>query len=297
MSGNLPRIGIARRKRAHDVADHIERMISSGEFSVGEQLPSEKDLMQRFGVGRPAVREALFFLEQQGLVETTSGARARVTPPTPKLIIQQIAAVSKRLATTEHGQEHVEQARLLLESGLAWLAAQTATDADIVRLKEKLDANVAAVGDVVEFIRTDVAFHYELAVISRNPIFATIHEVVVEWLIDQRTTTSHMPDADVLSVRDHTAIYEAVAARDPARAYHEMASHIKLIAELYHEAKRLSDEVMRGVTRDVVRRFDQKKKAMWATSFGPDKAAKSRPKVAEVANRADSRGGTRRSRD
>jgi len=297
MSGHLPRLGIARRKRAHDVADQIERMISSGEFSGGEQLPSETDLMQRFGVGRPAVREALFFLEQQGLVETTSGARARVTPPTPKLIIQQIATISKRLASTEHGQEHVEQARLLLESGLAWLAAQTATDADIVRLKEKLDANVAAVGDVVEFIRTDIAFHYELATISKNPIFTTIHEVVVEWLIDQRTTTSHMPDADILSVRDHTAVYEAIAARDPVRAYHEMASHIKLIGELYHEAKRLSDEVMRGVTRDVVRRFDQKKKAMWATSFGPDKAAVLRPKATAKADKTGTRGGARGSRD
>ena len=77
------------------------------------------------------------------------------------------------------------------------------------------------------FIRTDVAFHYELTVITRNPVFTGVHDALVGWLIDQRTTTIHMPDADRLSVRDHTAIYEAVAARDPMRAFHEMTSHLQ----------------------------------------------------------------------
>ena len=114
-----------------------------------------------------------------------------------------------------HGQEYLEQARLLFETGLAWQAAQSATDQDIERLREALDANIAALGKVSEFIRTDVAFHYELARIARNPVFNVVHEILVEWLIDQRTTTIHMPEADQLSVRDHTAIFEAVAAREP----------------------------------------------------------------------------------
>ena len=81
--------------------------------------------------------------------------------------------------------------------------------------KQALDANVAAIGRVGEFIRTDVAFHYELDRITRNPgLQRASTTILVGWLIDQRTTTIHMPDADRLSVRDHTAIYEAVAARD-----------------------------------------------------------------------------------
>ena len=121
----------------------------------------------------------------------------------------------KRVADGPRGQDHLEQARLLFETGLAWQAAQNATDQDIERLRQALEANVAALGRVGEFIRTDVAFHYELARITRNPVFNVVHEILVEWLIDQRTTTIHMPEADRLSVRDHTAIYEAVAAREP----------------------------------------------------------------------------------
>lgn len=259
---------VGRRKRAHDIAEKLEAMIAADEFEVGSRLPSEKELMARFGVGRPAVREALFMLQQQGRIEIASGTRARVISPTPAILVEQLGALIKRVADGPRGQEYLEQARLLFETGMAWQAAQNASDQDIVRLREALDANIAALGKVSEFIRTDVAFHYELARIARNPIFNVVHEILVEWLIDQRTTTIHMPEADHLSVRDHTAIYEAVAAREPARAFHEMASHLRLISRLYSEAKRLSETILREVTRDVAKRIEQENEALWAASFG-----------------------------
>ncbi|HEY2112411.1 MAG TPA: FCD domain-containing protein, partial [Dongiaceae bacterium] len=90
-----------------------------------------------------------------------------------------------------------------------------------------------------------------------------VYDALVGWLIDQRTTTIHMPDADRLSIRDHTAIYEAVAARDPMRAFHEMTSHLRLISELYRESKRLSDEILRQVARDVAGRIERERESMW----------------------------------
>jgi GntR family transcriptional regulator, sialic acid-inducible nan operon repressor len=263
------RLPVGRRKRAHDVAEKLEALIASDdEFGVGSRLPSEKELMARFGVGRPAVREALFMLQQQGRIEIGTGARALVISPTPAFLVRQMGELIKRVAGGPRGQEYLEQARLLFETGLAYQAAQSATDQDIERLSAALDANVAALGRTGEFIRTDVAFHYELARIARNPVFNVVHEILVEWLIDQRTTTIHMPEADSLSVRDHTAIYEAVAAREPARALHEMASHLRLISRLYSEAKRLSETILRDVTRDVAKRIEKENEALWAASFG-----------------------------
>ena len=255
---------VGRRKRSHEIAELLEKAIAGGEFEVGSQLPSEKVLAERFGVGRPSVREALFLLQQQGLVDVTSGTRARVTAPTSNLLVGQLAGFIKRLAATPEGQTQMEQARLLFEAGVAWQAAQVATERGYRAAKKALDANVAAMGNIAEFIRTDVAFHYELNAITRNPIFAAVHEILVEWLIDQRTTTIHMPDADRFSVRDHTSIYEAVAAHDPMRAFHEMGSHLRLISQLYHESKRLSREILRDIARDVAERMDREKQNMWA---------------------------------
>ncbi len=271
---NMPRIQAGKRKRSHEVAELIESAIASGEFEVGSKLPSEKELAERYGVGRPSVREALFLLQQQGFVEVASGARAQVTAPNAKFLTDQLAGLVKRITARGEGQSHMEQTRVLFEAGVAWQAAQCATDDDIARLKRAIDANTAAMGDTAEFIRTDIAFHYELTVITRNPVFSAIHDILVQWLIDQRTTTIHMPDADRLSVRDHTLIYEAVAQHDPMRALHEMTSHLRLISQLYKESKRIHNELMRNVTRDVAARIDRENEAMWAGLRSPASAQK-----------------------
>jgi GntR family transcriptional regulator, sialic acid-inducible nan operon repressor len=295
---------LGRRKRADEIAEHIERAISTGEFKEGDAMPSEKELAERFGVGRPSVRQALFTLQQQGLVEITSGARARVTAPSGKFLMGQMATLIRRVTSTGEGQEHMEQARLLLEAGVAWQAARVATDEDIRRLRAALDANAAAIGNTGVFIRTDVAFHAELAAITRNPIFTSIYDALVGWLIDQRTTTIHMPDADKLSVRDHTSVYEAVAARDPMRAFLEMSSHLRLISELYRESKRLSEEILRQVARDVAGRIERERESMWTGGGQGDGAAVSkatrkapvRKNGCEPSPEADSFIGPRRTR-
>jgi GntR family transcriptional repressor for pyruvate dehydrogenase complex len=251
----------ARRKRFHEVAERLEAMIRSGEVPVGAPLPSERTLMERFGVGRPSIREALFCLQQSGMVEISNGARARVVSPSPSFVLSRFDGLARHFLSAEDGQRHMEQARAFFEVGLARHAAQHATDEDIAGLKRALDANTAAVGNVEAFVRTDVAFHYQLALIPRNPIFPAIHQAMVEWLTDQRTTTINMPDADLLSVRDHTAIYEAVAARAPERAGRVMSDHLKLIAELYAAAKRVQRDIMRRVTHEVAQRLEAERGA------------------------------------
>jgi GntR family transcriptional regulator, sialic acid-inducible nan operon repressor len=284
----VERLAVGIRKRAHDVADRIEQLIAAGEFGASPQLPSEKALSQRFGVGRPAVREALFILQQAGLVEVSNGSRARITTPDARFLVTQLAAMTRRLAATPQGQEQVEQARWVFESGMAWQAAQLATPEDIARLKAALERNVGALGNVAEFVRTDIAFHYEIALIPRNSIFAAVHEVVVEWLVDQRTTTINLPDADRLSVRDHTAIFEAIAAHDPGRAFHEMSSHLRLVSQLYREARRFSDQVLRDLTHTVASRIAREQAELWAASFGARRAPAPQAKPARPRARTKS---------
>jgi DNA-binding FadR family transcriptional regulator len=151
METNRIKLPVGRRKRAHDVAEEIESLIASGEFAVGSQLPSERDFMERFGVGRPAVREALFLIAQHGVIEISSGKRARVILPTGSMIASHISALMNRFTSAREGQEQISQARPLFESSLAWQSAQIATGSDIARLMAALDANVAALGNTTEF--------------------------------------------------------------------------------------------------------------------------------------------------
>src|SRR3954453_2806736 len=89
----IPTMPLGRRKRADEIAEQIERAISTGEFKEGDSMPSEQQLAERFGVGRPSVRPALVPLQEQGLVDIASGARAGVTAPSGKFMVGQMAGL------------------------------------------------------------------------------------------------------------------------------------------------------------------------------------------------------------
>src|SRR6476659_3306634 len=167
----MPVAAVRRRKLYEEVADQLERLIEDGEYARGDQLPSERDLMRQFGVGRPAIREALFHLRKMGLVEIRSGERARVTQPTPQVVIDALAGTARHMIAAPGGVHNFQDARVFFEVGLARHAAQHATEEDLLAFKSSLEANRQSIGDLKRFERTDVAFHYVLAVIPRNPIF------------------------------------------------------------------------------------------------------------------------------
>ena len=77
---------IVRRKLADEVRERLLAMIRTGELRPGDRLPSERDLMERFAVGRPAVREALQSLGSAGLIEINPKAASGVILPSPAQI-------------------------------------------------------------------------------------------------------------------------------------------------------------------------------------------------------------------
>ena len=227
-------VAVRHRKLYEEVADRLEQMIRDGELRESEHLPSERELMRRFGVGRPAVREALFHLRKMGLVEIRSGERARVTRPTPEVVIESLSGSARHMMASAGGVQNFQSARIFFETGLARHAALHATKADMAKLKEALEINRQSIGDLKRFERTDVDFHYVLAIIPRNPIFTAIHAALAEWLLEQRQTTL-APGEDIKAYEAHRAIYEAVAARDPDRSEQAMREHLEYVARRYRQ--------------------------------------------------------------
>jgi len=229
---------IRRRKLYEEVADDLERMIRDGNYAPADLLPSERDLMRQYGVGRPAVREALFHLRKMGLVQIRSGERARVTRPTPEFVIGALSGTARHMLSAPGGVEEFQDARIFFEVGLARHAAAFATDEDIADFEAALANNHAAIGDLKRFQETDVAFHYVLALIPGNTIFTAIHAALADWLLEQRQTT--LAPAQDIAVYEaiyqaHRAIFEAVAARDPDGAERAMRSHLEYIARRYRD--------------------------------------------------------------
>jgi len=75
----------AEKSRLYDrVAKGVAAKIADGEFAVGERLPSERELALAYGVSRPTVREAVFALELDGLVEVRKGVGVFVVAQSPR---------------------------------------------------------------------------------------------------------------------------------------------------------------------------------------------------------------------
>ena len=228
---------IERRKLFEQVAAHLERQILARILLPGDQLPAERDLQERFGVGRPAIREALIALQKAGLVELTNGARARVATPSASNVMAGMMPSVLQMLASDEGQRHFQHVRMFFEAGLAREAARIATEDDLARLTEALAANHAAIGDTGRFIATDIAFHFVLAQMTRNPVFAALHDAMSAWLEEQRIVTLGASGQDEIAFAAHACIHGAIAAHDPDAAEAAMRAHLGQLEATFWERR------------------------------------------------------------
>ena len=227
---------VKRRKVHEDVASQIEDAIISGSLAEGDNLPSERDLMESFGVGRPAVREALLLLERTGLVQLSTGGRARIIRPTVAVLVNQLGGTAKHFLATPGGEESFQDARRLFEAAIARNAAEIATENDITQLRTALEANRSTLDDMSAFERSDVAFHFALASIGDNPVFAALHGGIAGWLSMQRHISLRVAGAAQRAFKSHEAIFDAVANHKPEEAWRAMDNHLRDVMQLYRKS-------------------------------------------------------------
>ena len=228
----LTNVPIKRRKISDEVADRLEAMISEQGLKVGDPLPSEREIMDAYNVGRSAVREALFSLTRRGLVEVRNGERARVATPDVSVLIDEMGGAARRMLSAEEGIHQFQDARRLFEVGVAARAAQRATDADLDGLAQTLEANRKAIGNQPAFEQTDFLFHRQIAVVAHNPIFLAVTEALVTWLLEQRRAGS-APGMAEIAYQAHKDIFDAIAKRDPVAASDAMDRHLQVVERLY----------------------------------------------------------------
>jgi len=227
---------IARRKLYQEVQDRLLHRINSGEIRPGDQLPSERELMEFYGVGRVAVREALQELARSGIVEISHGERARVVVPTAHVLIRQMAEGTRHLLRMQPQMlEHVKEARLFLETGMVRLAAERATPADVAVLRECWRRHQDAIEDSAHFIERDMQFHREIARISGNPIFPAIVEAMFGWANEYSRSIVRAPGAEAVTLSEHERILQAIEQRNPDLAEQAMRDHLTRVNEFYRQ--------------------------------------------------------------
>lgn len=222
-----------RRKLSDGIADRLAERIRCGDYEVGTYFPSERELCEDFGVGRPSIREALFVLQRMGLAELSPGQRPRVTVPTPKNVLRELSGAARFILDQPDGVAHFEQVRTFIEVSLVRYAAAHASHAQIARLRYALERNEETIEDEQKFRETDAEFHRVLAEIPGNPILLAMHDAFVEWMIMQRPEKVDPIARNQRSYDDHKDIFEAVARRDAGLAADVMQRHMDYAYALY----------------------------------------------------------------
>jgi DNA-binding FadR family transcriptional regulator len=240
----VPQVRIRRRRLYEDVAEQLETRINEGVYASGTELPPERALMQEFGVGRPAIREALFALQKMGLLHLSAGERPRVQEPARDVIIDSMRGAVNRFMAQPGGLRQFQRARIFFEVGIVRDAARHAKTADLERIEAALAANRAALGSPRRFEETDVAFHFTLATTSHNSLFLVIHDAMFEWLYSQRTVTLAVAGQAPFALQAHEKITEAILARDADAAEAAMRAHLE------HGHKLYWDIIQPGATDD-----------------------------------------------
>lgn len=204
----------------------LETELRSDRWKVGDQLPTERELGEQYGVARNTVRRALDALEMAQLVVRHVGRgtfKAQASENSAPV------TVGLGLETDALSPADVIECRLLFEPGLAALVVARASQADFDRMEECI-RKMSATTSVPEFELWDGEFHDAIARASRNDALISVARALSrvrrqsEW--GQLKAQKMTPARIVRLRREHDEIYEALRARDKDRARDALRDHI-----------------------------------------------------------------------
>lgn len=228
---NLSGVVRIKSNRVYEgVVLQIQDLIAQGKLRPGEKLPPERELAERFGIGRNSIREAIRQLELLGLVEARQGEGTFITEATIDTIAAPFLSI---LAQSQQLRAEVLDFRKILEPRIAALAAQRATPENIARIEELAVAFDECVYSeaipIAQSIELDTQFHHAIAEATQNGLIVRVMSAVIGLLQEFRLQLLESAYHDPALA--HRSITEAIRMRDSQRAHEAMENHLAILGE------------------------------------------------------------------
>lgn len=210
------------KRGAAEIASEMRRAITSGQFRRFERLPASRQLAESMGVARNTLRDALYQLEKEGLLETRAGSGTYVKVSTPEAVPS---------AVEEASPLELIDARFALEPHICRLCVLQGRREDIEALDVLCGRMEQARHDAAAFSEADTAFHRTLALTTRNTLLIwLISQINTVRALDEWTRMRHLTlDQTIISQYNlqHREILNAIRAREPERAASKMKEHLE----------------------------------------------------------------------
>jgi GntR family transcriptional regulator, transcriptional repressor for pyruvate dehydrogenase complex len=184
----------ARREKPQQIADELRSLIVSGELVEGDWLGREPELVERFGVSRPSLREALRILETEGLVEVVRGLHGGVVVRAPdRRMAARTAAVL--LQARNVSLADVFEARSTLEPLAAKAVASSRRRKSAAdELRTLIAGEQDALEDPEKFAEANALFHERLVALAGNETLTIVAEMLNEIVVRAVTAVSRAED-------------------------------------------------------------------------------------------------------
>jgi DNA-binding FadR family transcriptional regulator len=229
---------VAGREKPQQIADELRRLIVSGELTEGESLGHEPDLVERFGVSRPSLREALRILEAEGLISVVRGVRGGVVvhEPDQRMTARTAALV---LQARNVSLADVYEARGILEpAAVRGVAASRRRKVAAAELRPLIAEQEAVIDDPVAFGRANARFHERLVELGGNQTLGIVAEMLNEIVAKAVTAASQAePAGDSVStrrrgIRSQERLVELIEAGDVAGAEEHWRTHMAVVGRV-----------------------------------------------------------------
>ncbi len=193
---------VAKREKPQQIADEIRRLIIQGDLVEGELLGHEPELIERFGVSRPSLREALRILEAEGLITVVRGVHGgvRIHQPDHRQAARTAALV---LQARNVSLADVSEARTILEPAAVRIVAQSRGHKGAAKeLRALIAQQEEAIDDPAAFAPANARFHETLVGLAGNQTMTILVEMLNEVVTRAVSAVSQVEEhGDSVAIR------------------------------------------------------------------------------------------------
>ena len=218
---------IERRNTYELVADSLLALISERHLKPGDALPTERELMQHYSVGRSSVREALRMLESKGLI-SAGGSGAFVVADFRNPLNDSLSLL---LAVEEGSLRELFEVRRILEGEAVALATDRGNESYLERMRAATELMREGLVDREEYIEADVAFHLTIAEATQNRLILHLMHAIRDQLERALGSIYKIPGSPEQSIEDHGLIIAAMSEGRPDEARERMREHLGRVEE------------------------------------------------------------------
>jgi GntR family transcriptional repressor for pyruvate dehydrogenase complex len=210
-------------QRTMQVVNHIRSLIEKGTLQPGDKIPPEREFARSLKISRASLRTGIGHLAAMGVMKVRHGVGTFVADGPPEF-----GKASLGLMGALHGFQSWQmfEARIVLESQVAALAAERGKEQHHAAMAEEVAEMFASIGAPSEYLIHDILFHRTISQASGNPILAAVIETITSAIYeDRRKTVEHSTNLRE-SAEMHREIYRAIRSRKASEARTLMEQHL-----------------------------------------------------------------------